>query len=107
MGLHRPVLYKASWYPVDGSTQYNNRRERSQYWPPGGQECNIILQQLYNSAGMASIPRAFPVGSCLIAFLTSSSLGGLSRSVFVATCGRRTIASALISAALLRTVSYI
>ena len=41
---NRPVLYKASWYPVDGSTQYNNRRERSQYWPPGGQKCNLILQ---------------------------------------------------------------
>ena len=46
---------------------------------------------------------AYPVESCLIAFLTSSSLGGLSRSVFVSTCGRREIASALISAELLRT----
>ena len=51
---------------------------------------------------MASAPEAFPVESCLIAFLTSSSLGGLSRSVFVSTCGRRAIASALISAGLLR-----
>ena len=45
---------------------------------------------------------AFPVESCLIAFLTSSSLGGLSGSVFVSTCGMRTIASTLISAGLLR-----
>ena len=52
---------------------------------------------------MASAPGAFPVESCLIAFLTSSSLGGLSRSVFVSTCGMRAIASALISAGLLRT----
>ena len=52
---------------------------------------------------MASAPGAFPVKSCLIAFLTSSPLGGLSRSVFVSTCGRRAIASALISAGLLRT----
>ena len=52
---------------------------------------------------MASAPGAFPLDSCLTAFLTSSSLGGLSRSVFVSTCGRRAIASALISADLLRT----
>ena len=58
---------------------------------------------LYTSAGMASAPGAFPVESCLIAFLTSSTLGGLSRSVFVSTYGRRAIASALISADLLRT----
>ena len=52
---------------------------------------------------MAYAPGAFPVESCLIAFLTSYSLGGLSRSVFVSTCGRRAIASALLSAGLLKT----
>ena len=52
---------------------------------------------------MASAPVAFPVESCLIAFLTSFSLGSLSRSVFVSTCGKRAIASALIAAGLLKT----
>ncbi len=46
---------------------------------------------------------AFPVESFFIAFLTSSALGGLLISVFVSTCGRPAIASALISAVLLRT----
>ena len=58
---------------------------------------------LYTSAGMASAHWPLPVESSLIAFLTSSSLGGLFRSVLVSTCGRRAIASALISACLLRT----
>ena len=58
---------------------------------------------LYTSTGMASASGAFPLDSCLIAFLNSSSLGGLSRSVFVSTCGRRAIASVLTSACLLRT----
>ena len=52
---------------------------------------------------MASAPWAFPVEGCLIAYLTSSSLRGMSRSVFVSACGRRAIASVLISADLLRT----
>ena len=58
---------------------------------------------LYTSAGTASATVAFPIESCLIASLTSSSLGGLSRSVFVSTCGRWAITSALISAGMLRT----
>ena len=49
---------------------------------------------------MVSASGVFPVESCLIALLTSSSLGG---SVFVSTYGRRAIASALISAGMLRT----
>ena len=40
----------------------------------------------------------------LIVFLTSSSLGGLSRSVFVSTCGRGAIVSTLIYADMLRRV---
>ena len=55
------------------------------------------------SAGMASASGDFPVDSCMIAFLTSSSLGGRSISVFCSTCGRRAIASAFIYAGLLRT----
>ena len=62
---------------------------------------SVSLPCLYTSAGMASAPGAFPV--CLIALLTSSSLEGLSRSVFVSTCGRRAIASASIAAGMLRT----
>ena len=52
---------------------------------------------------MVSAHGAFPVESCLIAFLTSSSLGGLSRSVFVSTYCRREKDSALISGGLLST----
>ena len=45
----------------------------------------------------------FPIRELLDSFLTSSSLGGMLISVFVSTCGRRALASALVSAGLLRT----
>ena len=43
------------------------------------------------------------MGELLDSFLTSSSLSGLLISVFVSNCGRRALASALVSAGLLRT----
>ena len=44
--------------------------------------CGSVLPPCwYISAGMESAPGAFPVDSCLIDFLTSSSLGGLSQLV--------------------------
>ena len=55
---------------------------------------------LYTSAGMASAPGDFPVESCLIDFFLAR--WSVEIRVF-STCGRRAIASALISAGLSRT----
>ncbi len=49
-------------------------------------------------------PGAFPLVICLIALLTSSLEGGISRYWFAASCGRRAMASSLIAAGRLSTM---
>jgi len=64
-----------------------------------------VTSPLSTLAGIASNPGAFPVNICLMAFNTSSVVGGESSSRFTGACGRHSVAESLIVERSLRTLS--